>query len=70
MMRKGERGSWYLGVSVSGCVKELGGGLDAGGPRDIFFLVSFFHSISFSSVSTPNKTGLELMGKAAISKLG
>lgn len=55
---------------MSGCVKELGGGLDAGGPRDIFFLVSFFHSISFSSVSTPNKTGLELMGKAAISKLG
>lgn len=55
---------------MSGFVKVLGGGLDAGGPRDIFILVCFFHPISFSSMSTPNKTGLELMGKAAISKLG
>lgn len=55
---------------MSGCVKEWEGGLDAGGPRDIFFLACFFHPISFSSMSTPNKTGLKLMGKAAISKLG
>lgn len=67
-MRKRGEGIWYLGVSVS--VKEQEGGVDAGGPRDIFFLVCFFHPISFSSMSTPNKTGLKLMGKAAISKLG
>lgn len=52
--RKGEREGWMLG-----------------GPRDIFFLVCFFpHPIPFPSMSTPNKTGLKLMGKAAISKLG
>lgn len=51
-------------------LKDWEGGVGAGGPRDIFFLVCFFHPISFSSMSTPNKTGLKLMGKAAISKLG
>lgn len=70
MMSKRGQESWYLGVSASSFVKVLGGRLDAGGPQDIFILVCFFHPISFSSMSTPNKTGLELMGKAAISKLG
>ena len=41
-----------------------------GDPEIFSFLSVFFHPISFSAMSTPNKTGLKLMGKAAISKLG
>ena len=44
MMRKGEEGSWYLGVSVSGCVKDLGGGLGVGDP-EIFSFLSVFSTL-------------------------
>lgn len=74
------KASFNLGLSVGRegkllfrCESPGKGGREGwmlGGPRDIFFLVFFFHPIPFPSMSTPNKTGLKLMGKAAISKLG